>query len=33
MASSFVMTSDDHLGTMITDPSTRQQALLAAPHH
>ena len=32
MASSFVMASDGHGGTMITDPPSNQQPLLAHPH-
>jgi hypothetical protein len=32
MASSFVASSDGHGGTLISDPSVHQQALLAQPH-
>jgi hypothetical protein len=32
MASSFVMASDGHGGTMITDPPASQQQLLTHPH-
>jgi hypothetical protein len=32
MASSFVMASDGHGGTMITDPPSNQQPLLTHPH-
>jgi hypothetical protein len=32
MASSFVMASDGHGGTLITDPASNQQALLTPPH-
>jgi hypothetical protein len=32
MASSFVMASDGHGGTMITDPPPSQQSLLSHPH-
>ena len=32
MASSFVMASDGHGGTLITDPGSNQQPLLSHPH-